>query len=107
MTEHTKEELNLKILVVGESGCGKSSYVKRATTGKYAHGTYMATIGVDFLFKIYPNRWNGRDVSVHLWDIGGKFNLSVELQLTGTRPRALPSYDKNFLQRGKRCYYTL
>ena len=75
----SREEISLKLLVVGEVACGKTSYVRRVTTGEYSHGAYRATIGVDFHSKRLKNRWNGRNVYVNVWDIAGRKLLIYNL----------------------------
>ena len=42
------EFINFKIIIVGDSGVGKSSLLKRAVQNKF-DGNYAATIGFEFL----------------------------------------------------------
>ena len=39
--------INFKIIIVGDSGVGKSSILKRAVQNKF-DGSYQATIGLNF-----------------------------------------------------------
>jgi len=59
-----------KILVIGDLGTGKTSFIKR-----YVHQTfsahYRATIGVDFALKVL--NWDSHTVvRLQLWDIAGQ-----------------------------------
>jgi Ras-related protein Rab-32 len=45
------DELLLKILVIGESGVGKTAIVRRYVHNQFSQG-YKATIGVDFALKV-------------------------------------------------------
>lgn len=60
---------NIKILVVGCSGVGKTSFVKKWTRDEYS-GNYKATILSEFSFKIFEK--DGNTYRVQLWDIGGQ-----------------------------------
>ena len=66
MTENNKE---LKIMIIGSSGVGKTSFVQRWTNGKFSND-YKATIISDFGFKIYD--YNNELYRIQLWDIGGQ-----------------------------------
>ena len=59
----------LKIMIIGSSGAGKTSFVQRWTKGEFS-SDYKATIISDFGFKIY----NHKDslYRIQLWDIGGQ-----------------------------------
>ena len=60
---------DLKILVVGHTGTGKTSYVKRWTGNEYKD-SYKPTIVSEFSFKIYESK--GNFYRIQLWDIGGQ-----------------------------------
>ena len=66
MSESSKE---LKIMIIGSSGAGKTSFVQRWTKGDYTED-YRPTIISDFGFKIYE--YNKNLFRVQLWDIGGQ-----------------------------------
>ena len=66
MSESSKE---LKIMIIGSSGAGKTSFVQRWTKGDYTED-YRTTIISDFGFKIYE--YNQNLFRVQLWDIGGQ-----------------------------------
>jgi small GTP-binding protein len=60
---------DLKILVVGHSGTGKTSFVKRWTKNEF-QDIYQATIVSEFGFKIHESK--GKYYRIQLWDIGGQ-----------------------------------
>lgn len=60
---------DLKILVVGHAGAGKTSFVKRWTKNEYKEN-YQPTIVSEFSFKIHES--NGSLYRIQLWDIGGQ-----------------------------------
>ena len=60
---------DLKILVVGCSGTGKTSFVKRWTKDEFKD-TYSLTVVSEFGFKIHES--NGKFYRIQLWDIGGQ-----------------------------------
>ncbi|CAG9579571.1 unnamed protein product [Danaus chrysippus] len=59
----------LKILVIGESGVGKSSIILAFTTGDY-NSSFPATIGVDYKCKVMEV--NGLKVKLGIWDTAGQ-----------------------------------
>jgi small GTP-binding protein len=61
--------IDLKILVVGCSGTGKTSFVRRWTKGIFKD-SYLPTVVSEFGFKIYES--NGKFYRIQLWDIGGQ-----------------------------------
>merc|ERR1712093_609036 len=58
-----------KIVIVGDSGCGKSSLLVRFTDGNYSD-VYISTIGVDFKFR--QLRLNGKNIKLQIWDTAGQ-----------------------------------
>ena len=65
-----RTEVLFKILVVGDVGAGKSSFVKRYAKEKWVHNC-KPTIGVDFVLKEITLDC-GALVRVQLWDIAGQ-----------------------------------
>ena len=63
------EFINFKIVIIGDSGVGKSSILKRAVNNKF-DANYQATIGFEFLlmhFKI-----NDLKIKLQIWDTCGQ-----------------------------------
>ena len=60
---------DLKILVVGNSGAGKTSFVNRWTKNEFKDN-YKPTVVSEFGFKIHE--LNGKLYRIQLWDIGGQ-----------------------------------
>ena len=61
--------INFKLIIIGESGVGKSSVLKRAVYNRFDEG-YNATIGFEFLlmhFKI-----NDLKIKLQIWDTCGQ-----------------------------------
>lgn len=64
-----EEETLMKILVVGDTGTGKTSFIKRYVSNIFT-SKYKATIGVDFALKSINV---GQKIArVQLWDIAGQ-----------------------------------
>jgi Ras-related protein Rab-32 len=68
--DNEPNDLLLKVLVIGESACGKTSLIRR-----YVHGIFQAsvkgTIGVDFALKVV-NWEQRRNITLQVWDIAGQ-----------------------------------
>ena len=64
-----KIRADLKILVIGSSGTGKTSFVQRWTKGNF-NEYHKPTIVSEFGFKIYEYKEN--KYRIQLWDIGGQ-----------------------------------
>jgi Ras-related protein Rab-11A len=65
------EDTNLlfKVVIIGDSGVGKSNLMTRYTTNEFSQDT-PATIGVEFMTKSVKTE--GRDVKVQIWDTAGQ-----------------------------------
>eukprot|EP01084_Bolivina_argentea_P316387 548402_1 len=59
----------LKIVLIGDSGTGKSCMLKRFTEGTFS-GDYITTIGIDFAIKTIQidNKW----IKLQVWDTSGQ-----------------------------------
>ena len=64
-----EELLNYKIILVGDSGVGKSSFLKRAVHNIFTEN-YQATIGFEFLLLFYEI--NGIKIKLQIWDTCGQ-----------------------------------
>lgn len=65
-----KREHLYKILVIGELGTGKTSFIKRYVHQFFSEN-YRATIGVDFALKVL--NWDQNTIiRLQLWDIAGQ-----------------------------------
>ena len=60
---------DLKIIVVGSSGTGKTSFVNKWTKNMFSD-TYKATVVSEFGFKIFENE--GKLYRIQLWDLAGQ-----------------------------------
>ena len=60
---------DLKIIVIGKSGTGKTSFVNKWTKNEFSEA-YKATIVSEYGYKIYEK--NGKYYRIQLWDIAGQ-----------------------------------
>ena len=60
---------DLKIIVIGTSGTGKTSYVNKWTKNLFSDA-YKATIVSEFGFKIFEEQ--GKLYRIQLWDLAGQ-----------------------------------
>lgn len=58
-----------KILIVGESGCGKTSVLNRLVGGEFTYNN-VSTVGVDFQTKNIS--FDGKEVTMQIWDTAGQ-----------------------------------
>ena len=65
---------DIKLVVIGKSGVGKTSYVNKWTKNIFAED-YKATIASEFGYKIYE--YEGKYYRIQLWDIAGQDNNSM------------------------------
>lgn len=62
-----------KVLLMGESGVGKSSILLRLSEDRFAgEDVHAATIGVDYKPHVMRGRDNGPDVKLTIWDTAGQ-----------------------------------
>ena len=69
MSQNQSIRTDLKIIVIGCSGAGKTSFVNRWIKGEFEH-SYKPTVVSEFQYKIYECR--GNCYRIQLWDIGGQ-----------------------------------
>lgn len=65
----------LKLVLVGETGVGKSSILLRFTDGVFEPESTQSTIGVDFRLKMM--RVGGKLCKVTIWDTAGQSRRST------------------------------
>ena len=64
-----REDYKLKVVIVGDSGVGKSNLIKRFTTNEF-NANSKATVGVEFLSKSY--KINDKIFKIEMWDTAGQ-----------------------------------
>lgn len=84
----------VKVLLVGDSGVGKSSIMLRFTTDKF-DADISTTIGIDFRVKVVQLE-NGESLQMQLWDTAGqeRFRTLTSSYYRGAHAVALV-YDVN------------
>lgn len=70
----TLADYKLQLIIIGDSGCGKTSFMDRYCDGQY-RVSYNATVGIDFKVKTVISS-NNKRVKLQIWDTAGqeKFN---------------------------------
>ena len=61
----------LKIVIVGESGVGKTNFLFRFVEGHFSH-TYQSTVGLDYKSKMCTLPRSKKHVKLQLWDTAGQ-----------------------------------
>ncbi|KAH3686867.1 hypothetical protein WICPIJ_002151 [Wickerhamomyces pijperi] len=64
-----KKKTLLKVIILGDSGVGKTSLMQQFVNGKFSH-QYKATIGADFLTKELTI--DDKTVTMQIWDTAGQ-----------------------------------
>ena len=64
-----REDYKLKVVIVGDSGVGKSNLIKRFTVNEFLPNS-IATVGVEFLSKSY--KINDKIFKIEMWDTAGQ-----------------------------------
>jgi len=67
---HAEYDYLFKLLIIGDSGVGKSCILLRFADDSFFAESYISTIGVDF--KIKTIEVDGRTVKLQLWDTTGQ-----------------------------------
>ena len=68
-SDELREDYKLKVVIVGDSGVGKSNLIKRFTTNEFNENS-KATVGVEFLSKSY--KINDKIFKIEMWDTAGQ-----------------------------------
>jgi small GTP-binding protein len=63
------EDFAIKIVIVGDSGVGKSNILTRYATDEFCYDS-KATVGVELYSKLF--KINDKHVKIHLWDTAGQ-----------------------------------
>ena len=66
---YIKEDLKLKIVLLGDSGVGKTNIISRFTKNIFSPNS-KATIGVEFFCKTY--KINNKILKIEIWDTAGQ-----------------------------------
>ena len=67
--DYEQEDYKIKIIVVGDSGVGKTNLINRFATDKFDTNS-KATIGVEFVYKTL--KINKEVIKVEVWDTAGQ-----------------------------------
>ena len=70
ITENIKEDLKLKLVLLGDSGVGKTNLISRYISNSFDENT-RATIGVEFFCKNFRIN-KKRTIKVEIWDTAGQ-----------------------------------
>ena len=69
MTNKQTYEHLFKVLIIGESGVGKTAIMQRYCCNSF-DPVYISTIGVDFKPKI--TNYKGKNIKIQIWDTAGQ-----------------------------------
>jgi len=72
-----EEEYKFKITVVGDPAVGKTTLIRKYTTGGFQKD-YIATLGAQF--SNYEERIEGKQVKLFIWDIAGQKTFEMMRQ---------------------------
>lgn len=73
-TDSSTPEIQFKVIIIGDSGIGKTSLLLRYVDDTFSPSFSMSTIGVDFRFKTIMNEklTANKLVKLQLWDTSGQ-----------------------------------
>uniref|UniRef100_A0A8C4RBA0 Uncharacterized protein n=1 Tax=Eptatretus burgeri TaxID=7764 RepID=A0A8C4RBA0_EPTBU len=63
-------QLSFKVMLIGDSGVGKTCFLMRFKDGAFLSGNYIATVGIDFKNKIVVV--DDTKVRLQVWDTAGQ-----------------------------------
>lgn len=69
MSEEEEYDYSFKVVIVGDSGVGKSNLLSRYDSGSFHHNT-KATIGVELCTKVVEVE--GKRIQNQIWDTAGQ-----------------------------------
>ena len=59
----------MKVIIIGDSGVGKSNMLLRYSEGKFVEN-YMMTIGINYVYKVVDIE--GAKIKLQIWDTAGQ-----------------------------------
>jgi len=75
----------VKLVMLGDTGCGKSSLVLRFVTNNFRQFS-ESTIGASFMSKLLTV--NGKSIKFQIWDTAGQVGPWTVIKQTSTVPEA-------------------
>ncbi|CAL1545133.1 unnamed protein product [Lymnaea stagnalis] len=63
-------DLSCKVMLIGDSGVGKTCLLVRFKDGTFLSGSFISTIGIDFRHKVIDV--DGTKVKLQIWDTAGQ-----------------------------------
>ncbi|XP_075702526.1 ras-related protein Rab-37 isoform X2 [Rhinoderma darwinii] len=63
-------DLTYKVMLLGDSGVGKTCFLIQFKDGAFLSGTFLATVGIDFRNKVVTV--DGMQVKLQIWDTAGQ-----------------------------------
>eukprot|EP01084_Bolivina_argentea_P292503 502866_1 len=69
--DNRKFDEQMKVILVGDSGVGKTALLKRFIWNKFDINEHMSTIGIDMCYA-YKKLSNGKIMKMNIWDTAGQ-----------------------------------
>jgi small GTP-binding protein len=69
MSTRTTFRNDIKIIIIGNYGVGKTSFINKWTKNSF-NDSSTSTIGSEFVYKVFQH--NGTIYNIQLWDIAGQ-----------------------------------
>ena len=84
VVNYDNEMEEIKMILLGEAGCGKTSIISRYTLDKF-DSNYFTTYSSTFLSKIFE--YKGKKYNINIWDTVGqeKFRSLTKIFIKGTK----------------------
>ena len=71
MQIHSDFEFQMKLVVIGDSGVGKTNFIFRFTEGRFSP-LHVTTVGLDYKSKIITLPSSKKRVKLQIWDTAGQ-----------------------------------
>ncbi|XP_036136650.1 ras-related protein Rab-26 isoform X4 [Molossus molossus] len=84
-------DVAFKVMLVGDSGVGKTCLLVRFKDGAFLAGTFISTVGIDFRNKVLDV--DGMKVKLQIWDTAGQERFRSVTHAYYRDAHALPSQD--------------